>query len=166
MRDPDRRPFLEGQPYRLRVGQRSDGKLLLEFMDRAYRELRPGAELSHLAETVRQLWSDGTRLWFVESALPESLGQSLGCLWLGQAVDQVSGDRYTHVFLLYVNPVHRRRGLGAALMKRAEAWAIQQNNSQLGLYVFVDNLPAQTLYRRLGYSPQATFLQKRLSPPP
>ncbi len=166
MRDPCHSPLLEGQPYRLWVGKRSDRQLLLEFMDRAYRELCPGAELSHLAQTVRQLWSDQSRLWFIQSELPESIGQSVGCLWLGLSVDQVSGDRYTHIFLLYVSPAHRRCGLGTALMQCAEAWAIQQNNSQVGLYVFVDNLPAQTLYRQLGYRPQATFLQKDLNPLP
>jgi ribosomal protein S18 acetylase RimI-like enzyme len=166
MRDSYHPPLLEEQPYRFEVGKRSDQVLLLEFMVQAYQELCPGAELSHLAQTVQHLWSNQTRLWFIQSELPESLRQSVGCLWLGQAVDQVSGDHYTHIFLLYVSPAHRRRGLGTALMQHAEAWALQQGNCQVGLYVFVDNLPAQTLYRRLGYRPQATFLQKHLDPLP
>lgn len=162
MHDPCYPPLLEEQPYWLRIGKRADRKLLLTFMNQAYRELCPEADLGHLAQTVQKLWSDQTRLWLIQSDLPECLDRSLGCLWLGPAIDQVSGDRYTHIFLLYVSPTHRRRGLGTALMQCAEAWAIQQHNSQVGLYVFVDNLPAQTLYRQLGYCPQATFLQKHL----
>jgi ribosomal protein S18 acetylase RimI-like enzyme len=133
-------------------------------MHEAYQELCPTAKLDHLSQTVEQLWSDQAGLWFIDSTLPAFSGQALGCLWLGHAIDQVRGDRYTHIFLLYVSPAHRRCGLGTALMQRAETWAIQQGNPQIGLYVFVDNLPAQALYRRLGYSPKAMFLQKRLNP--
>ncbi len=154
---------LETSPYRYWTGKRADQKLLLKFLHQAYQELCPTAELSHLEQTVQQLWSDPVGLWFIDARLPDGLGQTLGCLWLGNAIDQVSGDRYTHIFLLYINPDHRRLGLGTVLMEHAEAWAIQQGNGQIGLHVFVDNLPAHALYRRLGYTSQAIFLRKHLS---
>jgi ribosomal protein S18 acetylase RimI-like enzyme len=154
---------LESQPYRFWAGKRSDQKLLLQFLHQAYQEQWPTAELSHLNQMVQQLWSDPVGLWFIESTVPEHCGQALGCLWLGNAIDQVSGDRYTHIFLVYVNPEHRRRGLGTVLMKQAEAWAIQQGSGQIGLHVFVDNVPANNLYQRLGYASQAVFLRKPLS---
>ena len=155
---------LASQPYRLWAGKRSHQTLLLQFLHQAYQEQWPTAELSHLNQTVQQLWSEPLGLWFVESTCPEFCGQALGCLWLGNAVDQVSGDRYTHIFLVYVSPEHRRRGLGTALMKKAEAWAIEQGSRQVGLHVFIDNAPAHNLYQRLGYASQAVFLQKSLSP--
>jgi ribosomal protein S18 acetylase RimI-like enzyme len=154
---------METQPYRFRPGNRSDRKHLLQFLHQAYQELFPAAQLEHLNQTVRQLWSDPVGLWLVESTLPERLGQPLGCLWLGNAIDQVSGDRYPHIFLLYVSPNHRRCGLGTALMQQAEAWAIEQGNGQIGLHVFVDNAPARNLYRQLGYVSQSVFLRKRLN---
>lgn len=152
------------QHYQDWAGKRSDHKLLVRFTHEAYQELCPQAKLGHLSQTVEQLWSDQLGLWFIKSTLPEFSGQALGCLWLGNAVDQVSGDRYAHIFLLYVTPAHRRRGLGTALMQRAEQWALQQGSLQLGLHVFVENLSAQALYQRLGYSPKAIFLQKCLNP--
>jgi ribosomal protein S18 acetylase RimI-like enzyme len=153
---------MEKQPYRHWVGKRADQKLLLQLLHQAYQELCPTAELSHLAQTVEQLWSDPVGLWFFESTRPELLGQPLGCLWLGNAVDQISGDRYTHIFLLYVSPAHRRRGLGTAMMEHAQAWAIQQGHTQIGLHVLVNNVSAHALYRGLGYSQHAAFLIKSL----
>jgi ribosomal protein S18 acetylase RimI-like enzyme len=153
---------LESQSYRFWAGKRSDQKLLLQFLHQAYQEQWPTAELSHLNQTVQQLWAEPVGLWFIESTRPELCGQALGCLWLGNAIDQVNGDRYTHIFLVYVSPEHRRRGLGTVLMKQAEAWAIQQGSGQIGLHVFVDNVPAHNLYQRLGYASQAVFLHKSL----
>jgi ribosomal protein S18 acetylase RimI-like enzyme len=75
----------------------------------------------------------------------------------------VSGDRYTHIFLIYINPEHRRRGLGTALMQHAEAWALERGNRQIGLHVFVENVPAHYLYQQLGYASQAIFLRKHLT---
>jgi ribosomal protein S18 acetylase RimI-like enzyme len=151
------------QPYCLRTGKRTHQRLLLQFLHQAYQELCPNAQLSHLTQTVQQLWSDPIGLWFIESALPEQSSQQLGCLWLGNAIDQVSGDRYTHIFLVYVNPDHRRRGLGTALMQHAEAWALEQGNRQIGLHVFVENVSAHHLYQQLGYASQAVFLRKHLT---
>jgi GNAT superfamily N-acetyltransferase len=157
-------PDLVTQNYRCWAGKHSEQTLLLRFMHQAYQELCPMTSLDHLNQTVEQLWSDQAGFWFIEPTLPTLSGEAQGCLWLGNAIDQVSGDRYTHIFLLYVCPAYRRRGLGTALMQRAETWAIGQGNSQIGLHVLVDSLAAHALYLQLGYAPQATFLQKRLSP--
>lgn len=133
-------------------------------MQQTYRELCPEAKLEHLSQTVMQLWSEQTPVWWaMDTEQKGSPGEPLGCLWLGQAVDQVSGDRYTQVFLLYVCPTYRRRGLGQALMHLAERWALQQGHSQIGLHTFVSNAIAQSFYTKLGYQPQATFLRKSLN---
>ncbi len=153
------------QNYRCWAGRHSEQTLLLQFMRRAYQELCPMDSLEHLNQTVEQLWSDQAGFWFIEPTLPTRSGEAQGCLWLGNAIDQVSGDRYTHIFLLYICPAYRRRGLGTALMQQAEAWAIGQGNKQVGLHVLVNSVAAHALYIHLGYAPQATFLQKCLSPP-
>jgi ribosomal protein S18 acetylase RimI-like enzyme len=147
--------------YHLKMGNFRDGKRLLAFMQQAYRELSPNLREDHLAETVKQLWGEQTPVWF---AIPtHSISQeAIACLWLGNAIDQVLGDRYTHIFLLYVNPQHRRRGLGAWLMHHAETWAIERGYPLIGLHVFTVSNPARSLYEKLGYCPQAIFLQKSL----
>ncbi len=60
----------------------------------------------------------------------------VACVWVGNAVDQAQGDRHAHIFLLYVVPEHRRRGIGTALMRYVEAWARVRGDRQIGLQVF------------------------------
>jgi ribosomal protein S18 acetylase RimI-like enzyme len=81
---------------------------------------------------------------------------------VGNAVDQVRGDRHTHIFLLYVMPEHRRRGIGTALMSYVETWAIARGDRQIGLQVFQSNQSAINLYNQLGYQPQSLWMVKSL----
>lgn len=87
----------------------------------------------------------------------------VACLWAGNAVDQVTGDRHAHIFLLYVHPKHRRRGIGKALMRYVENWARARGDRQLGLQVFQANKAALNLYNHLGYQPQSLWMVKQLS---
>ena len=146
--------------YQLRSGSGLDRALLVKFMRRTYQELHPGQSLDHLAQTVEQYLSKETPLWWIESIAPAAT--PIGCLWLGNAINQVNGDRHAYIFLLYVQPEHRRRGIGSALVEIAEAWAIERGDRQIGLQVFADNQPALTLYRKLGYQTQSLLLLKSL----
>lgn len=171
--------------YRLRQGQSLERAALLRTMRRTYRELYPQQSFDHLAETVQAYFSPQTPLWWIELAEAEDLppGQDcelpgrasrsgpsspstapspVGCLWMGTAVDQVSGLRHAHIFLLYVAPEHRRRGLGRGLMAQAEAWAMERGDRQISLQVFHHNQAALGLYRNLGYLPQSVALVKPL----
>lgn len=147
-------------------------------MQRTYQELYPGDSFAHLAHTVEAYFSKETPLWWVKpmppgtpaeyqnsdpSLHPQSNGrQPVACLWLGNAVDQVRGDRHTHIFLLYVALAYRRLGIGRALMHQAEAWARQRGDRQIGLQVFQTNQPALRLYQKLGYRPQSIWMVKSL----
>jgi ribosomal protein S18 acetylase RimI-like enzyme len=161
------RLLLSGVEYRLKTGTRRDCKILLSLMQQAYQELCPNSDLSYLAEIVQQLWSEQTPFWLVEDC-PENCpehdcrGDYVGGVWLGNVIDPKTGDRSPNILLLYVDLRHRRRGLGRALMRQAETWAIAQGYQQLGLHVFTDNTPALALYDTLGYGPQSIFLQKKL----
>ncbi len=76
----------------------------------------------------------------------------------------MSGDRHAHIFLLYVAPAHRRRGIGRALMQQAEVWARAQGDRQIGLQVFQSNQAALQLYRSLGFETQSLWMAKPLPP--
>jgi RimJ/RimL family protein N-acetyltransferase len=52
---------------------------------------------------------------------------------------------------LMVAASHRRHGIGAALLARAEEWANAAGVTKLELHVFPHNAPAIALYEKLGY---------------
>jgi ribosomal protein S18 acetylase RimI-like enzyme len=147
--------------YLLQQGSSLDRALLVKFMQQTYRELYPQQSFSHLAQTVDQYFAKDTPLWWVfrESSSDQA---AIACLWVGNAVDQVYGDRHAHVFLLYVAPDYRRQGIGQALMRHAEAWAVSRGDRQIGLQVFQANQPALSLYTQLGYRPQSFWMVKSL----
>jgi ribosomal protein S18 acetylase RimI-like enzyme len=150
--------------YRLRIGSGRERSTLVKFLQWSYQELFPEQEdFSHLAETARQYFCRETPLWWVEST-EDVPSQPVACLWLGNAMDQVKGDRHAHIFLLYVMPEHRRQGIGSALMHHAEDWARARGDRQIGLQVFGANQPAVRLYHHLGYQTKFLWMVKPLDP--
>ncbi|MBH8572187.1 GNAT family N-acetyltransferase [Nostocaceae cyanobacterium CENA369] len=176
--------------YFIRRGSTLERSLLVKFMQRSYQYLFPDQDFAHLARTVEQYFSRDTPLWWVElerageedtatqgrgdagnlfqtlsasPRLPLSASSSpVACLWVGNAIDQVQGDRHAHIFLLYVEPEHRRRGIGTALLRYLENWATQRGDRQIGLQVFQSNQAALNLYNQLGYQTQSLWMVKSL----
>ncbi|MDZ7952826.1 GNAT family N-acetyltransferase [Nostoc sp. DedQUE09] len=166
--------------YIIRRGSLLERSLLLKFMQRTYQDLFPNEDFSHLEQTVKQYFSSDTPLWWVEEEGEqgsEGAGEQgsnkkslscaphppIACLWVGNVIDQVHGNRHAHIFILYVVPEHRRRGIGTALMRYVENWAIQRGDRQIGLQVFQSNKPALNLYNQLGYQTQSLWMVKFLS---
>jgi len=152
-------------------------------MQRTYQDIFPQQDFSHLARTVEQYFSNETPLWWVEeeegvegdkriinfsSPTPHTPHPTLhfplpiACTWVGNAIDQVQGDRHAHIFLLYVVPEHRRRGIGTALMRYIENWARIRGDHQIGLQVFESNTAALNLYNQLGYQTQSLWMIRSL----
>jgi len=160
--------------YFIRRGSTLERSLLLKFMQLTYQDLFPNEDFSHLEQTVKQYFSSDTPLWWVEEDaksgrhkdakinFPAS-SSPIACLWVGNAIDQVQGNRHAHIFVLYVAPEHRRRGIGTALMQYVENWAMQRGDRQIGLQVFQSNQPALNLYHRLGYQTQSLWMIKFLN---
>lgn len=150
--------------YAIEQGSTVDQALLVKFMERTYQEQFPNQNFSHLTRTVEQYFSRDTPLWWVydEQETKNQHQSPIGCLWVGNAIDQVSGDRHPHIFLLYVMPEYRHRGIGKALMNYIENWAKQRGYGQIGLQVFQTNIPALDLYHQLGYQEQSLWMVKSL----
>lgn len=144
--------------YHLRLGKTGDRSLLINFLTRTYQEFFPEQKnLSHLADTVRQFFSTDTPLWIVEWQQI-----AVACLWMGSAVDQVTGDRYGHIFLIYVDPNHRCQGIATALIDRARDWAKSRGQTRIGLQVFIHNDNALTLYQNLGFQTRSLLMLKNI----
>ena len=152
--------------YRLESGSTLDRARLVKFMHRAYRDLGATETGDHLTDTVNRHFTASSKLWWLmgpQSSVPSGLpglqwDQPVGCLWLGESIDQRNGHRQAYVFLLYVAVSHRRKGLGSALMQHAHHWAKEQDYQQVSLQVFEDNDAALSLYQKLGYTPQARWM--------
>lgn len=61
------------------------------------------------------------------------------------------GTRGAHLARMTVDPVHQRRGIGAALLARAMESYRRAGLRMMTLNTQVDNYPAQALYRRFGF---------------
>jgi ribosomal protein S18 acetylase RimI-like enzyme len=129
-------------------------------MELTYRELFPQpSNFNHLAMTVRQYFSEATPVWWVENAKLETVA----CLWMGSAIEQVTGTRYSQIFLLFVKPQHRRRGIGTSLINLATTWAMARGDRQIGIQVFAHNQPALNLYQKMGFETQSYLMLKSLA---
>lgn len=144
--------------YCLKAGATHDRPLLREFLEATFRELEPErTHFEHLDQTLTKFFDQRHPLWWVVH-----LGKPVGCLWLGTAWDQFSGERTMYVFLLYVRPEHRRLGLGRFLLEWAEDIARGRGDAQVTLQVFPDSHAALALYTRMGFGTRALFLSKAL----
>jgi ribosomal protein S18 acetylase RimI-like enzyme len=174
--DPNQPQCLGSLPsgYQLRKGSTLDRALLLKCLRHTYREIvdegwANGAapthitvNADHLAYTVEQYLSRDTPLWWIEFTPPNQSPVTVGGVWAGNAVDQISGDRHAHIFLLYVTPKHRRQGLGRYLLQVVETWAKQRGDRQISLQSFSANQPALALYHSSGFTSQSVLLHKPL----
>jgi GNAT superfamily N-acetyltransferase len=61
---------------------------------------------------------------------------------------------------VYVLPEHRRRGIASALNHAAERLAAERRHDRISLSYGIDNLPARSLYERLGYADAGIPLQR------
>ncbi|MBD0334147.1 MAG: GNAT family N-acetyltransferase [Cyanobacteria bacterium Co-bin13] len=155
--------FLPG--YCLQRGSGLDRALLVKVMRRTHSEISPGQSLSHVSATVDQHFSSETPLWWVYADKPGEESQRdspVACLWLGNAVDQRSGERHAYVLLLFVEPAHRRRGLATALLEQGQRWAQQRGDRQIALQVLSSNEAALKLYQKLGYTPASVLMTRSL----
>jgi ribosomal protein S18 acetylase RimI-like enzyme len=73
-----------------------------------------------------------------------------------------SQSEYAYISDLVVLPAHRRRGVGSALLQRAEAFARANGATTLRIGVLAANAAARELYRRRGFSDYHVQLVKTL----
>lgn len=150
---------------KIKSGSSKDKPQLIEFMNLAYQELFPNQQdFRHLTQTVNQYLTKETQLWWVEAernlSPTPSLILPIAGLWMGNAIDQITGDRYAHIFLLYVVPEYRRRGIAKALLQQAQDWATTRGDRQIGLHVFPQNQAAINLYQQFGFQTQSIAMLK------
>ena len=73
-------------------------------------------------------------------------------------VSTVSGDRWGEVDSLYVEPGHRRRGIGRALVARSMDWLAGRGAKPVVVDVLSGNDEAMRLYESFGFRPRTVRL--------
>ena len=94
-------------------------------------------------------------------AVDRELG-AVGFIQLYPSFSSVSMKRLWILNDLFVLPAARKRGVGEALLQRAEEFARQTNAKGLELETWVNNLPAQHLYEKCGWKRNVEFYQYML----
>jgi ribosomal protein S18 acetylase RimI-like enzyme len=87
-------------------------------------------------------------------------GERLGFLRVQKTRDFFSGRANCHVSDIAVAQGHDGRGIGRALLARAQAWAKEQRCALITLAVFPGNRRARELYERAGFGEDLLRLAK------
>ena len=90
-------------------------------------------------------------------------GTALGLIHLHAATEHYEREEHGHVEELIVAPGGEGRGVGRALMEKAEEWARERGYRWLTLNVFAQNLRAREVYKRLGYGEDMLKYVKELA---
>jgi GNAT superfamily N-acetyltransferase len=78
--------------------------------------------------------------------------QPLGLVAVGPDRDYFTGHSRAYVHILVVDDAVEGRGVGRALMRRAEGWAREHGMKEVVLDVFAGNHGAIAFYERCGYA--------------
>lgn len=128
--------------------------LLVPLFD-AYRQFyRQAPNVAAAENFLHQRLVDGDSVIFL--ALGES-GSPLGFVQLYPSFSSVSMKRIWILNDLFVIPEGRKQGVAEGLMKRSEQLAKETQAKELVLETARDNLPAQALYRKLGWKQEQEF---------
>lgn len=93
-------------------------------------------------------------------------GRAVGfvCVWAKLRPRMIEEKEYEYAYVsdLVVLPGHRGRGLGRALLERAESHARARGAKILRIGVLARNEPARGLYRSLGFEERVIEMTKAL----
>jgi GNAT superfamily N-acetyltransferase len=109
---------------------------------------RARANMSDFLEAVipRGPRTEGHRISIVEDA---ATGERVGYTWWGER--ELDAGATAWVYDVFIDEPHRGKGFGRGLMEAVEAQVREAGLSRMELHVWVDNDPATSLYRSLGF---------------
>lgn len=98
--------------------------------------------------------------------LAETKGEAVGfiCVFLSEKLDEELNEPVELAYIsdIVVKNEYRRMGVGEALVKRAEEFAIERKVSYISTHVLANNDSGRTLYGKAGFKEYELFLLKRV----
>ena len=155
---------------RIRVHDADDLPALKSLVSQMHETLRPFDAYLPPAPEIIDAYFEYLIRTSAESAgrflVAEEDGQIVGYLCLfglcpPPEPDQYP-DKYAAVADVYVMPIYRDRGIGKALMRRAEEHARDVGAKKVELNVLWRNANAVEFYERLGYAKRIVTLSKEI----
>jgi GNAT superfamily N-acetyltransferase len=147
---------MDGMPLEIIRASVKDVDRVAPLFDQ-YREFyKEQADAEGACSFLRERLSKNESVVFL--ALDRDLG-AVGFTQLYPSFSSVSMKRLWILNDLFVLPSARKRGVGEALLRRAEEFARETNAKGLELETWVDNLPAQRLYEKCEWKRNVEFYQ-------
>ncbi len=87
--------------------------------------------------------------------LVKETNQYIGFIHLSLRSDYVEGSEHSptaYIEAIYVRPEFRRKGIAAALLKKAEAWALTNNSPTLASDTEITNSAGIQFHQHLGFA--------------
>jgi ribosomal protein S18 acetylase RimI-like enzyme len=87
----------------------------------------------------------------------------LGYLWIGEGSNMMTGLKHGYVYDIFVTEEFRGKGIGGILLEKAESYCRERGYSRMLLMVSVSNQAAISLYGKMGFKEEQTYMAKGLS---
>ncbi len=104
----------------------------------------------------RSMLTDSDRLVLLAEAEQEAIGLLIA---YHKASSEVRPVAAVEIHWMYVSPLHRSSGVGAALAQRLIEWADGTEATMLSVSAFAANERAIAFYRSLGFEPASMSLE-------
>jgi ribosomal protein S18 acetylase RimI-like enzyme len=120
---------------------------------------RARANMAAFLESVipRGPRTKGHRMSIVEDA---ATGERAGYVWWAER--ELDAGPAAWIYDVYIDPSHRGKGFGRGLMAEVEAQVREAGLTRMELHVWVDNDPATSLYRSVGFVPAGMEMFRQL----
>ena len=112
----------------------------------------------------RGTWEARRQAYVAKAQLDGALRVDLalrGGVPIGYCITTITAAQIGEIESIYVEPDHRRRGVGRALIEAAFAWLDAEGIQHRMIGVAGGNEEVIPFYRRFGYVPSATLLRHR-----
>lgn len=87
----------------------------------------------------------------------------LGYLWIGEGGNMMTGLKHGYVYDIFVKEEFRGKGIGRILVEKSESYCRERGYSRILLMVSVSNQAAISLYGKMGFKAEQTYMAKALS---